>query len=88
MPGYPVVPLLSIAVLPLPDRRAAAPDTFVLFAVWLAVALVIYFTYSIHNSHLATAGRDRPGGDAMTYLVGYTADRGGREALALGRCWR
>jgi APA family basic amino acid/polyamine antiporter len=55
VPGYPVVPLLSVAfclylIVGLPWL------TFVLFAAWLAVALVIYFAYSIHNSHLATAG--------------------------------
>ena len=57
VPGYPVVPLLSVAfclylIVGLPYL------TFVLFAGWLAVALVIYFTYSIHNSHLATAGAE------------------------------
>jgi APA family basic amino acid/polyamine antiporter len=54
VPLYPIVPMLSVAFclylivgLPL--------DTFLLFAVWLAVALVIYFTYSVKNSRLARA---------------------------------
>ena len=55
VPLYPFVPVLSvlfclylISGLPL--------DTFLLFGLWLAVALVIYFTYSIKKSRLATAG--------------------------------
>jgi APA family basic amino acid/polyamine antiporter len=54
VPLYPIAPILSVAfclylILGLPGQ------TFLLFAVWLAVALVIYFTYSIRNSHLAPA---------------------------------
>ena len=61
VPFYPIVPLLSVAfclylIVGLP------PDTFLLFAVWLAVALVIYFTYSIKNSHLAPAKSSRAAG--------------------------
>lgn len=52
VPFFPLVPLLSVAfcvylISGLPG------DTFLLFAVWLAVALVIYFTYSVHHSKLA-----------------------------------
>jgi APA family basic amino acid/polyamine antiporter len=53
VPGYPVVPLLSVAFC-LYLITGLPALTFLLFAVWLAVALVIYFTYSIHHSHLAT----------------------------------
>ncbi|MFG2826235.1 APC family permease [Streptomyces sp. NPDC048434] len=51
VPGYPVVPLLSVAFcgyllygLPLP--------TYLLFAGWLAVALAVYLCYSRHRSRL------------------------------------
>lgn len=51
VPLYPVVPLLSIAAclyliwgLPL--------DTFLLFAAWLAIALVAYFLYGMKHSRL------------------------------------
>jgi APA family basic amino acid/polyamine antiporter len=59
VPLYPVVPVLSVAfclylIFSLPGH------TFLLFAIWLAVALVIYFTYSIRNSRLAP-GRGEPG---------------------------
>jgi APA family basic amino acid/polyamine antiporter len=54
VPLYPVVPVLSvlfclylISGLPL--------DTFLLFGLWLAIALVIYFSYSIRKSRLATS---------------------------------
>jgi APA family basic amino acid/polyamine antiporter len=54
VPLYPLVPVLSVAFclylisgLPL--------HTFLLFALWLGLALVIYFTYSIRKSRLATA---------------------------------
>ncbi|WP_405731457.1 amino acid permease [Streptomyces sp. NBC_01537] len=51
VPGYPVVPVLSVAFcayllygLPLP--------TYIMFACWLALALVIYVLYSRHHSRL------------------------------------
>ena len=51
VPGYPVVPLLSVGFcgyliykLPL--------NTFLMFAVWLAIALVVYLGYSRHHSRL------------------------------------
>jgi basic amino acid/polyamine antiporter, APA family len=51
VPLYPVTPLLAIAgalwiVL---DLR---PVTIYVFLIWVAVALVWYFTYSRHHSHL------------------------------------
>ncbi|GAA0692834.1 amino acid permease [Kitasatospora atroaurantiaca] len=53
VPGYPVVPLLSVAFcgyllygLPLP--------TYAMFAGWLALALVVYLGYSRHHSRLRT----------------------------------
>ena len=52
VPFYPVAPILSVGfclylIVSLPAH------TFLLFAVWLAVALVVYFTYSIRNSQLS-----------------------------------
>ena len=52
VPFYPIAPILSVAfclylIFGLPAH------TFLLFAVWLAVALIVYFTYSIRNSRLA-----------------------------------
>jgi APA family basic amino acid/polyamine antiporter len=51
VPGYPVTPILSagsalyiISQLPY--------STFALFAVWLGVAAIIYFTYSARHSRL------------------------------------
>ena len=51
VPGYPVVPALSVAAclyliwgLPL--------ETDVMFAIWLVLALVVYFTYSIRHSRV------------------------------------
>ncbi|QUH04291.1 amino acid permease [Saccharopolyspora erythraea] len=51
VPGGPVIPVLSIAAclyliyeLPL--------ETYLMFAVWIAVALVWYFTYSVKHSRL------------------------------------
>ncbi|MCL7493444.1 amino acid permease [Streptomyces sp. MCA2] len=51
VPGYPVVPLLSVAFcgyllagLPLP--------TYLMFAGWLALALAVYLGYSRHRSRL------------------------------------
>lgn len=63
VPLYPVVPILSVLFcgyliyeLPL--------TTFGLFAVWLAVAALVYFTYSMRNSLLARgvadASEERP----------------------------
>ncbi|HTO82232.1 MAG TPA: amino acid permease C-terminal domain-containing protein, partial [Methylomirabilota bacterium] len=52
VPFYPVAPILSVGfclflIYGLPAH------TFLLFAVWLTVALVVYFTYSIRNSQLS-----------------------------------
>jgi len=54
VPFYPVVPLVSIAAciyliqgLPL--------NTFLLFAGWLTIAAITYFTYSMKHSRLAQA---------------------------------
>lgn len=51
VPLFPVTPLISIAfclylIADLPT------NTYILFAVWLTIATVIYFTYSIKNSRL------------------------------------
>ncbi|GAA0518311.1 amino acid permease [Saccharopolyspora subtropica] len=52
VPGYPVVPLLSIAacvylIWELPWQ------TYAMFAVWMTLALIVYFTYGIKKSRLA-----------------------------------
>ncbi|MEU5846667.1 amino acid permease [Saccharopolyspora shandongensis] len=52
VPGYPVVPALSIAaciylITQLPW------ETYLMFAVWLALAMILYFTYGIRHSRLA-----------------------------------
>lgn len=51
VPGYPVVPALSVVAclyliwgLPL--------ETDIMFAIWLVLALVLYFTYSIRHSRV------------------------------------
>ncbi len=48
----PVAPILSVAfclylIVGLPAH------TFLLFAVWLGISLVVYFSYSIRNSQLS-----------------------------------
>lgn len=55
VPGYPVVPLLSVAAclyliwgLPL--------ETDLMFGLWLLLALILYFSYSIRHSRV---GRER-----------------------------
>lgn len=52
VPLYPVVPIVSICfcgylIIGLPWQ------TYVLFAVWIAGALILYFWYSMHHSALA-----------------------------------
>jgi amino acid transporter len=51
VPGYPVVPILSAlgCLWIIKDLRAI---TLGVFLVWVAVALVWYFTYGIKHSHL------------------------------------
>jgi APA family basic amino acid/polyamine antiporter len=57
VPGYPVVPVLSVLacaylIFGLPAL------TFVLFAIWLAIAFALYLVYGVKHSKLA-----RPRGD-------------------------
>ncbi|MGW1679727.1 amino acid permease [Saccharopolyspora sp. NPDC002376] len=53
VPGYPVVPALSI--LACAYLISQLPwTTYLMFAIWLGLALTLYFTYSIKNSRLAT----------------------------------
>lgn len=54
VPLFPLTPLISVGfcaylIYGLPV------DTFILFAVWLTIATVVYFTYSIKNSKLELA---------------------------------
>nr|WP_229882397.1 amino acid permease [Streptomyces alanosinicus] len=53
VPGYPVVPALSVLFCGYLIWNLPA-DTFVLFAGWLLLALVVYFGYSRRHSRLAT----------------------------------
>jgi basic amino acid/polyamine antiporter, APA family len=59
VPLYPVVPLLSVAFC-LYLISGLPANTFMLFALWLGAALVIYFTYSIRKSRLASAPTPSP----------------------------
>jgi basic amino acid/polyamine antiporter, APA family len=52
VPGYPVTPVLSAAFALYIISRLPY-STFALFAVWLGVAGIIYFTYSMRHSRLA-----------------------------------
>ncbi len=52
VPGYPVTPVLS-AAFALYIISGLPYSTFALFAVWLGVAAIIYFTYSVRHSRLA-----------------------------------
>jgi APA family basic amino acid/polyamine antiporter len=52
VPGYPVTPVLS-AAFALYIISQLPYSTFALFAVWLGVAAIIYFTYSMRHSRLA-----------------------------------
>lgn len=54
VPGYPVVPILSIAgcLWIIKDLRFV---TIAVFLVWVAVALVWYFTYGIRHSRLGNS---------------------------------
>ncbi len=58
VPGYPVVPLLSIAgcIWIIIDLR---PVTIIAFAVWVTLALIWYFTYGIRHSRLRETGAPR-----------------------------
>jgi APA family basic amino acid/polyamine antiporter len=58
VPGYPVTPLLSAAFC-LYLISGLPGTTFVLFALWLTGAAIIYFTYSVRHSQLASGGPSR-----------------------------
>jgi basic amino acid/polyamine antiporter, APA family len=58
VPGYPVTPILS-AGFALYIMSQLPYSTFALFAVWLGVAAIIYFSYSARHSRLAR-GRPSP----------------------------
>ncbi|GGO97693.1 APC family permease [Wenjunlia tyrosinilytica] len=65
VPGYPVVPVLSVAFcgyllygLPL--------ATYVMFGVWLVMALAVYFFYSRHHSRLQPGDTDEATEPALT----------------------
>jgi basic amino acid/polyamine antiporter, APA family len=52
VPGYPITPILS-AAFALYLISGLPGTTFALFAVWLGVAAIIYFSYSSKHSRLA-----------------------------------
>jgi APA family basic amino acid/polyamine antiporter len=56
VPGYPVTPVLS-AAFALYIISQLPYSTFALFAVWLGVAAIIYFSYSRNHSRLAESER-------------------------------
>jgi basic amino acid/polyamine antiporter, APA family len=58
VPFYPVTPVLS-AAFALYIISQLPYSTFALFAVWLGVAAIIYFSYSRGHSRLADTGRAR-----------------------------
>jgi APA family basic amino acid/polyamine antiporter len=57
VPGYPVTPILSVLGC-LWIINNLRPITIAVFAIWVAVVLVWYFTYGIRNSRLRTGDRD------------------------------
>ena len=83
--AYPVTPILS-AGFRLYIISQLPYSTFALFAVWLGVAALIYFTYSARHSRLAR-GRRSPRRTRMNYLVGLTADRGEGMRSPWAGCW-
>src|SRR3712207_7780444 len=60
VPGYPVTPVLS-ALFALYLISGLPLNTFLLFAVWLGVAAIVYFTYSVRHSLLARGIADEIG---------------------------
>jgi APA family basic amino acid/polyamine antiporter len=56
VPGYPVVPVLSVAFC-LYLISGLSGTTFALFGGWLALAAVVYVTYSRNHSKLRTSAR-------------------------------
>jgi APA family basic amino acid/polyamine antiporter len=52
VPLYPVIPVLSVAAC-LYLIQGLPLSTFLLFAGWLAIALVAYFLYGLRHSRLA-----------------------------------
>ncbi len=59
VPLYPVVPVVSVAAC-LYLIQGLPLSTFLLFAAWLAIALLAYFLYGLRHSRLAAA---EPGPD-------------------------
>jgi basic amino acid/polyamine antiporter, APA family len=57
VPGYPVTPILSIAGC-LWIIVGLRPITIAVFAIWVAVVLVWYFTYGIRHSRLRATATD------------------------------
>ncbi|MGH3434551.1 MAG: amino acid permease [Thermocrispum sp.] len=57
-PGMPVVPIIGV-VFSLWLITFLKPETWLRFAVWFAIGLVVYFTYSRRNSVLRRQQADR-----------------------------
>lgn len=58
MPGMPVVPAIG-AVFSVWLITFLAPETWLRFAVWFLLGLVIYFAYSRRHSELERAPKSR-----------------------------
>jgi len=54
VPGYPVVPILSILGCIYIIVVGLRPITIIVFAIWVVVVLIWYFTYGIRHSRLGT----------------------------------
>jgi basic amino acid/polyamine antiporter, APA family len=55
VPGYPVTPILSILGC-LWIIIGLRPITIAVFVVWVAVAMIWYYSYGIRHSHLNDPG--------------------------------
>jgi APA family basic amino acid/polyamine antiporter len=51
VPLYPVVPIVNVLFC-LYLIRGLPPLTFLLFAIWLTVAAILYFSYGLRHSHM------------------------------------
>ncbi|OCA96084.1 APC family permease [Actinobaculum suis] len=69
VPGYPVTPILSVVAC---LYVISGLDTFTLvaFAIWMAVALTFYFTWSRRHSELETFTKEKKQADSMPVSAG------------------
>ena len=89
VPFYPILPLLSVASC-IYLACNLSPATFVLFAVWLALASVFYFAYSMRHSRLEAAPQqrltfpDRRVGTVLTPIPAVPDDRSQMDSAGRG----